>query len=290
VVTGYATACGADRAEWEQRWRACAEKITQAHTETQVVGALPDGDARDTRLPQAHQLRPEDPGPAQRRRRARQNAPALAAVALTTAALLVGIGAAADAPIQASPASARTATPGPAIIEPLGRTCDPNGVIARMPAHTRSSPAQTARVRASFEAGFQPSRDGWSSWWDQENVVEELTTSEAFKGKQSLRVQVTSGETAIGTIHLSGLTPGGTVTVHIWYSGQGEGHICPFAQNKKGTIEWIPQEDLHLTPSDVPGWRTYTWTVPDFALKGTGIELNDTGASAFVILLDAVTW
>jgi hypothetical protein len=101
---------------------------------------------------------------------------------------------------------------------------------------------------------------------------------------------VTSGVTAIGTIHLAGLTPGGTVTVHIWYGGQGEGYICPFVQNKKYQNEWIPQPELPLGPSDWPGWRTYTWTVPDFPLQGTGFELNDTGASDFVILLDAVSW
>jgi hypothetical protein len=211
-------------------------------------------------------------------------------LALTATALLIGIAAAADAPIPADPAGVQNAAPNAAALELPGRTCDPNGVIARLPSHARSSPGQAARVRASFEAGFDLSRNGWGWWWGKTNVVEDLTTSNAYDGKQSLRVRVTSGEAAIGTIHIGGLTPGGTVTVHIWYGGQGEGHICPFVQNEKGTIEWIPQEDLQLTPSDWPGWRTYAWAVPDFALRGTGIQLNNTGASDFVILLDAIAW
>jgi hypothetical protein len=290
-VIAYATACGGEREEWEQRWRACTQELAAVRPEIPAaVSALADQAAGSGHLPPANRLRPEDLVSARERRHGRRSAATLGAVALTATALLVGIGAAADAPPRADPAAARAAFPDSVAMEPLGMACDPNGIIARLPGRVHAPQGQAARVRASFEAGFDPSRDGWSPWWGKDNVVEDLTTSHAYDGQRSLRVRVTSGQTAIGTIHLAGLTPGGTVTIRIWYGGQGEGYICPFAQSQKYAIEWIPQEDLQLTPSDWPGWRTYRWTIPGFAPLGTGIELRDTGASDFVILLDAVTW
>src|ERR1051326_8616683 len=186
VVLAYATACGGERAEWEQRWRACAKEMASTPTEITAVSALPDQAAESGQLPAANQLRPEGPGPARGRRPGRRSVATLAAVTLTATALLVGIGAAADAPTPADPAGARAAASDSVAMEPLGRACDPNGIIARMPARARSSRGQAARVRASFEAGFEPSRDGWSPWWGKGNVVEAFTASQAYDGKRAL--------------------------------------------------------------------------------------------------------
>jgi hypothetical protein len=66
--------------------------------------------------------------------------------------------------------------------------------------------------------------------------------------------------------------------------------ICPFLQDSSDRIEWIQVDDLTLASHDRAGWRTYSWTMPDVAVHGIGIQLNDTGDSDFVVLIDAVSW
>jgi hypothetical protein len=293
VVVAYATACGADREEWEQLWRACAEEAARARAESRAVSAPPDHDAGSSQLPQPGQLASPDRVPTWRRRRTRLSAAALAAVAIAAAGVVLGVRATSGAPSQPGPASVAasgsTSDPQAPDTQPLGRACNEEGIIADISGAPPSSPGR-GRVRMSFEAGFKVGTL-WSSWWRPGWVTEDVTTSQAYDGKQSLRVRVTGPLTAIGTNHIAGLMPGGRVTVHIWYGGQGAGYICPFAEDKASTDDWIPQTPLQLNPSDHRGWYTYSWPMAtNFLPLGTGFQLNKTSRSDFVILLDAVTW
>ena len=307
VVVAYATACGGDREEWEQRWRDCSEKVARARAEGRAVSSLPDHDAENGQLPQSERLSPGGRGPARRRWRTRQSAVALAGLTLAATAVLFGIRAISDTPSHPGLASVPTTAPNatapyppvpntedPSTSDPNapntqqpGRACNQTGHIADVPATPRSSQSQT---RASFEGNFQVG-SRWGQWWDPQWQMESLATSQAYQGSQSLRVQVTGPYTAIGTKHIAGLAPGDKVTVHIWYGGQGAGYICPVIQDPAFDEWWIPQAPLVLKPSDRPGWRTYSWTMPtDIVLLGTGFQLNRTSKQDLVILLDDVTW
>jgi hypothetical protein len=287
VVVAYATACGADREEWEQRWRDCAENVARARAESRAVGAPPDHDAENGQLPQPKPLPPEDRVPAWRRWRTRRSITALAAVTLAATAVLLGISATSDAPSQAGSASAPATDPNAPDTQPLGRACFKHAIIADI---SGPAPSSRPRVRMSFEAGFRVG-SRWAPWWRQDWVAEDLATNRGYDSKQSLQVRVTGPYTAIGTNLTEGLMPGTKVTVHIWYGGQGSGYICPFGEDVQDTDHWIPQKPLQLTPSERPGWHTYTWPMPaDFLPMGTGFQLNKTSKEDFVILLDAVTW
>jgi hypothetical protein len=231
--------------------------------------------------------------PAWQRWRTRQSAAALAAVALAATGVVLGVRATSGASGQLGPASilasGSTSDPRAPDTQPLGRACNQEGMIADISGAAPASPGQ-GRVRMSFEAGFKVGTL-WSAWWRWGWVTEDVTTSQAYDGRQSLRVRVTGPFTAIGTNHIAGLMPGGRVTVHIWYGGQGAGYICPFAEDKASSDDWIPQKPLRLSPSDRRGWYTYSWPMAtNFLPLGTGFQLNKTSRSDFVILLDAVTW
>ncbi len=294
VVIAYATACGGDREEWEQRWRACAEQMTQVSADYAPVNAEPEQRTEDPPIHSERTLPPRDRAPAPRRRPTRPGIAASAAFILAAGVLLFGVGVASDTSSTRSPAGPPLQAPDSAAKEPLGRACAPDGIVAPAPASSRAPQAQQARTRADFETGFDTDRDGWGWWWPAryKPLPGDFTTDHAFGGARSLRLRVPSGTTAaVGTIHLDGLKPASTVTVHLWYGGQGEGRICPFIQTPGGgTIEWVPRPDLELTTTDWPRWYTYSWTVPDSTIFGTGIELVNSGATDFVVLLDTVTW
>lgn len=288
VAVAYAAACGGDREEWDRRWLACAQQMAQKR-----AGAPPGDSASVTdesgRPSQADPERVDDPPARRVRRRVGRGVMVSAALVFVLVAALLVIGAPSRAPGPADPGAERGTAQDTTSAQALGSACAPQGIIAPRPTAGPLGAVAT-RVRVTFEGGFETKRDGWGPYWHPQNLVENLTTGHAFDGTQSLQVRVTGGFAAIGTVYLQGLRPAGVVTVHIWYDGQGEGRICPFIQTTQTTIEWIAQPDLELTPSDWPGWRTYSWRIPDFKIKGTGIQLNDTGASDFVILLDTVSW
>jgi hypothetical protein len=306
VAVAYAVACGADREEWEQRWRDCADKVARARADS--ISAPPGHAGDNGQLPPPERLSPGASGPRWRRWRTRQGAITLTALTLAATAVVFGIRAITDAPSHPGQASVPTSAPGtsapypsvpntedpstsdpnaPKTREP-GRACNVNGTIADVPATPRASHPQT---RASFEGDFQVG-SRWGEWWDQQWQVEDVVTSQAYQGRQSLRVRVTGPYTAIGTKHIDGLAPGDQVTAHIWYGGQGAGYICPVVHEVLGdNMLWIPQAPLVLTPSEKPQWHTYSWTMPtDVVLVGTGFQLNRTSKQDLVILLDDVTW
>jgi hypothetical protein len=292
VVVAYAAACGGDREEWEQRWRDCAENVARARAESRAVSALPDPGADSVQLPQPGQPPAQDRVLARRRWRTRRSMTALAAFTLAAAAALLWIGATPDAPGQQGPANAPatviTMDPNAPKTQQLGKACNPDGLVADISGAPAPSPHPI--VRMSWETPDQIAR--WGPWWPvRAPVVRNLTASQAYDGKQSLQVRVTGPFVAIGTNHIAGLTPGATVTVYIWYGGQGSGYICPFGEDKSSTNYWIPQEPLQLKPSDRRGWYKYSWPMPTtFLPKGTGFQLSKTSRSDFVILLDAVSW
>jgi hypothetical protein len=47
---------------------------------------------------------------------------------------------------------------------------------------------------------------------------------------------------------------------------------------------------LRLGPAVPPGWHAYRWTVPAPTPHALGVQLDDTGATDFVVLLDAASW
>jgi hypothetical protein len=294
VVIAYAAACGGDRKEWEQRWLDCAAQVTQTHAGHPPADAKPTHRPDDQPSARLRDIPEQDRSSAPRRLHTRRGTAASVKVMFAAAVLVLGIGAASDTPSNTSPKTQYIPAPNAAISETPGRACDPAGIVAPAPTSTLAPHAQQARIRADFETGFDTNRDGWAWWWptSYKSLPGDFTTDRAFHGTRSLRVRVPSGVTAaVGTIHLDGLKPASTVTAHIWYSGQGAGRICPFIQTPgAGAIEWIPQPDLQLTTADWPRWYTYSWTVPDSAVFGTGVGVVNSGATDFVILLDAVTW
>jgi hypothetical protein len=66
--------------------------------------------------------------------------------------------------------------------------------------------------------------------------------------------------------------------------------ISSVVQGSECQTEWLHQNDLYLVPQVRPGWHTYTWTMPDIPVLGTGIQLNNISASDFVVFLDAISW
>jgi transcriptional regulator with XRE-family HTH domain len=169
-----------------------------------------------------------------------------------------------------------------------GRACAPAGILA--PTWSKPVPAQSpapALVRYDFE---DPKDPHWSAFWHSEDLTRSFSTEHHYDGTQALRLQVGPGYTAVGTTSIDGLHPGGVVTIHIWYGGQGEGRICPWVEGTEYQFEWLRQNDLQLVPQVKPGWHTYRWTMPDIPVLGTGIQLNNSSANDFVVFLDAISW
>src|SRR5689334_21069412 len=120
--------------------------------------------------------------------------------------------------------------------------------------------------------------------WNAANLSASLTTNVAWRGTHALHLE--SEETsadrpaAIGTTHLAGLRPGGTVTFHIWYR-QGRGDLRPFAQDTAGGIHWSPAAAFTF-PQDNK-WLAYTWQVPDVPLRAVGFQLDSTGQADLIV-------
>ena len=286
VTVAYAVACGGDPEEWTRRWAQVASAMNPPDPRVAIApaagAALGTAQGDDAGRVGA----PADGGFLPRSRRApRVVLPAAGVIVILLLAGLAAGDQSSGIPTTALRAlSTKTSTGSD---DTPGSECDPNGITAPEPPsdNLRISPTPTL-IRADFEGG--PLR--WGPFWNAPNVHEEITTEHAYHGTHAQRVQVGPGLAAIGTTHIDGLHPGSVVTLHIWYSGQGSGRICPFVQDTRLLPEWVQQEDLELATQDRPGWRAYTWTMPDLPVHGIGIQLNNTGANDFVILLDAVTW
>ena len=106
----------------------------------------------------------------------------------------------------------------------------------------------------------------------------------------TLRVEVTPGLTAIGSIHMTGLRPGDVVTIRLAYFGQGSATICPFVQDPKYAEPWVRVRELDLDTRTTPGWQTYQWTIPAMQVIGTGVEIVNHGLSDVVFYISEITW
>jgi len=167
---------------------------------------------------------------------------------------------------------------------PQRNACDPTGAVAP------AGPARQtgiADVRYSFE---QPTEWPWTPFARTGDVRYGVTSDAAADGSHSLKVLVGPGDTRIGTTSVPELHPGSIVTIHVWYGGQGAGLICPFIQNTRSETEWVQVRSLTLAPSDDPGWRPYTWTMPADAAIAIGLQFHNTTANDFMVLLDEVSW
>lgn len=131
----------------------------------------------------------------------------------------------------------------------------------------------------------------WGVWWHDENLRESVTTDHPYLGKPTLRLEVTPGFTAVGSVHMQGLDVGDTVTVRLWYDGQGAATICPFIQQSNtDDLYWPRVHELVLNTHSTPGWRTYQWRIPDMLVEGAGFQIDNTGSADVVLYLGAVTW
>jgi Helix-turn-helix domain len=257
VTRAFVLACDGDEREWRRRWEETSARAPGAPDQPGTGAA------------------PEDRPAGHRRHRTWW---ALAGVPVLAAALTAGI--------AAGPSWNRAAGRGTRKIETpveLGHDCAPQGVIA--PAASGTAPG-APRLRMGFEPGGRV----WGPYWNEKNIHERLVREQPYQGSTALEVRVGPGLGAVGTTHVAGLRPEATLRLHVWYGGQGQGMICPFAQDPNYTIQWVPVAPLRLTPATHPGWRTYQWVMPEMAVHGVGVQLTNTGVSDMIVLLDAVEW
>jgi hypothetical protein len=78
---------------------------------------------------------------------------------------------------------------------------------------------------------------------------------------------------------------GSVVTLHIHYSGQGQGAVKPFVQDARYTNHFQAPTQLRGA-----GWTTLNFTVPAVAVHGIGIQIDNTGSGNLVLALDAINW
>ncbi|MFD2417264.1 protein kinase domain-containing protein [Amycolatopsis pigmentata] len=143
--------------------------------------------------------------------------------------------------------------------------------------------ASVPSARVSFEDGD----DDWSAFYGGDKLSHSVTTSVAYDGTHSLLLTAGSGSDAcaIGTDRIPGLAPGSMVTLHLYYSGQGQGDVRPFVQDTGYHNHFQSPITLRGT-----GWTTVTFTVPAMAIHGIGFQIDNTGRGNLVLALDAVNW
>jgi Bacterial Ig-like domain (group 3) len=141
-------------------------------------------------------------------------------------------------------------------------------------------------TRFDWESG---ALDGWQVTWGQSLALSN-STNLAYSGTHSLRIDVASAEThsAIDnetSSQLSGFNPGATVTLHIYNQNMSGVLVHPFLYNEN----WIPAfgQAVRLRL----GWNTITYVIPKSfkAVRGVGVQINNTGAQSGTLYLDAVT-
>lgn len=273
VVEAYVRACGGDEAEWRKRWE-------ELNTLLQAPAPQDPDPAPEPPAPPAPRRFP----PVSRR----------TAIAAVTGGVLGAGAVCAVVLTSGSGAGAPVATPSVLASNPVepGTACDgKDSVLAPLP------PSVPAGSPSPFQAGrrftFTTPADlrYWNYWWNPNNLRRSLTTEQTYEGKPTLRVEVTPGLTAIGSIHMTGLRPGDVVTVRLGYFGQGSATICPFIQNPKYAEPWVRVKELNLdTHTTAPGWQSYQWTIPATAVIGTGLEIVNHGLSDVVLYIGEITW
>jgi len=285
VLEAYVRACGGDEQEWRRRWHELNANPATAHPVTGSGGTSPA---------EPCDIVGTAPGAPPRRTTSRGRRILIAApVALAAAAAVVlSVASGGSGPAQAVPPLPRVTS----TLPPPGTACQPDapdGTVLPEPAGAQPGGA----VRTPREMDFATATTEhhlWRSWDNPPKVTETITTDVTYQGKKTMRVEVPTGFATIGSTSMTGLQSRDTVTIAVWYGGQGTAIICPIAQEAGTFHEYFPRiRELYLTPGSTPGWRTYQWTIPDFTqhhVQGTAIEIVNTGATPVVFYLGAVTW
>jgi hypothetical protein len=296
VTLAYVAACGGDIDQWRDRWAALAD--TEAASldrtaEPAAGGRAARAERAEARArtgatgppPPAHAARASLP-----RRYWRYPAAAVALLAVAAANFALGQRTGYDAAHAES--LRHPAVPATAVPQPAGGTSTLAGGAAAAPARgdtagpAGGAPGTGRQLRYGFEVAVAP----WAAAWNAANLHADIYPGAADTGRRSLRLRALpdrAAPPAIGTADVAGLQPGATVTFRIYYAGQGNGGIRPYAEDAGGGIHWTATPPLTLRHR---GWTTYSWQVPDVAVRHIGLELDSLGTDALVIGLDSVVW
>ncbi|HYL99366.1 MAG TPA: Ig-like domain-containing protein, partial [Blastocatellia bacterium] len=147
-----------------------------------------------------------------------------------------------------------------------------------------NSPA--AVIRFDFESG---NLQGWQAAWGKSLAVSN-STDQAFTGRHSLRLAVSSTETHSAVdvetaAQLAGFNPGTMVTMHVFNGGMNGIVVYPFSYNQN----WIPAFGNGLPLKS--GWNVVTFTIPGTfsTLHGIGLQVNNSQAQTGNLYLDTVS-
>lgn len=180
----------------------------------------------------------------------------------------------------------------PALIADAAGTCVNGGCVtqADLLGYANGSrtvtvpPSSTGpRARFDFEDG---TAQGWHLMWGTTAAVAPATIH-PWSGTHSLGVTVTgTGYPGIATYTgLAGLTPGMTVTYHVWSPVAGQVSLTPFAYDGNWAGHFLPTRSL------ASGWNSLSWTLPAMTgLQALGLQVQDSSGWAGGLNLDAVTW
>jgi Bacterial Ig-like domain (group 3) len=140
-------------------------------------------------------------------------------------------------------------------------------------------------VRFDWEDG---GLDGWQQVWGQSLSLAN-SAAEAYTGKRSLAMSVTSTEThsaiAVTTrSELAGFNPGTAVTLHV-YSTAGGLTVYPFAFDEN----WIPA--FAGGTKLAAGWNTVVFAIPTSfkTVNGIGVQIDNPNSQSNTVYLDTVT-
>jgi hypothetical protein len=151
----------------------------------------------------------------------------------------------------------------------------------------RAAPVIPTPARMSFE----DDTDTWGPFWNGSQVSITTTTAVAYDGTHALWLHATpvhGQNTAVGTTHIDGLHAGMTVTLHVWYGGQGDGKVSPFIQAADDTPIFPPTS---ITLPRATGWTSLTFTIPATVTpKGIGVQLDVNNGIDLDIAVDSVSW
>jgi hypothetical protein len=142
-----------------------------------------------------------------------------------------------------------------------------------------SAPPAPGDVTAGFEDG---TTQGWSSLYGHANPT--VTSDPVYEGTHALRFSLAGdGHSAVGTTRgLDALTPGATVTYHVYADRPGT-TVAPFVRDRN-------HRAVQASPVALPAgqWTTVTWTVP--RVDAVGALGLDASAGSGTVTLDALTW
>jgi hypothetical protein len=290
VTAAYVRACGGDEQEWDLRWLDLANQLADH----------PHGDPGAVRAP-AHQaaedlaVTPPRPASAEAGRRGRlrirartPRAPVFTVTSASAVLVLLVL-------LLASGSKGSTAalSPPSSQVDAIAPGLDCGGPEGDLAPAAPSGATRGPQAASTGEIRFAGPADThrWGGWWGQKQLQEVVTGEQTYNGRPTLRLKVKPGLSAVGSTKMKGLGYGDTVTVDLWYAGQGEATICPFVQTPVTyRTLWLQTEELKLSPHGPSGWRTYQWVIPDSPLTGTGFQITNTGGTDVVVYVGSVTW